>query len=96
MYNFVIPDTKTKQNIFLKCLKYWSNSCDFNKLIIKAKMHAKTFFLKFSLLYENTIWFLAFERLGRVHENKNNFFLWKTEYFNTGFVFLQYKNTNQY
>jgi len=25
-------------------------------------------------LYENTIWFLAFDRLGRMHENKNNFF----------------------
>ena len=55
MYKFVIPDTKTKQNIFLKILKYQSNSCDFNKLVIKAKIHAKTYFLKPSLLYENTI-----------------------------------------
>jgi hypothetical protein len=32
-------------------------SRDFNKLVIKAQMHAKTYIyiLKFSLLYENTI-----------------------------------------
>ena len=62
-YKFVIPDTKTKQNIFLKFLKYWPNSHDFNKLVIKAKMHPKIYFLKFSLLYENTIWFLALRNL---------------------------------
>jgi len=33
-------------------LKYCSSSRDFNKLVIKAKMHANTYFLKFSLLYE--------------------------------------------
>jgi hypothetical protein len=48
-----------KQNriyFFWIFLKYWPSSRDFNKLVIKAKMHAKThFFLKFSLLYENTI-----------------------------------------
>jgi len=58
MYKFVIPDTKTKQIyiFFLEFMKYWPNSRDFNKLVIKAKMHAKTYiFLKFSLLYENTI-----------------------------------------
>jgi hypothetical protein len=39
-----------------------------------------------------------FERLSRMHENKKYFFfiLTKTWYFNTGFVSLQYKNTNQY
>jgi hypothetical protein len=49
-------------------------------------MHAKTYFLKFSLFYENTIWFLALR-------DKNIFFnvFTKTGYFNTGFVFLQYK-----
>jgi hypothetical protein len=40
------------------------------------------------------------ERLGRMHENKTFYFfyfvLMKTRYFNTGFVSLQYKNTNQY
>ena len=48
--------------------------------------------------------FLFFERLGRMHENKTFYFfiflffnvLMKTEYFNTGFVSLQYKNTNRY
>jgi hypothetical protein len=30
--------------IFLEFLKYWPSSHDFNKLVIKAKMHAKIFF----------------------------------------------------
>jgi hypothetical protein len=37
-----------------------------------------------------------FERLGRMHETKKNYVLTKTRYFNTGFVFLWSKNTNQY
>jgi hypothetical protein len=59
----------------LEFLKYWPSSRDFNKLVIKAKMHAK-YFLNFSLLYKDTIWnfFLFFKRLGRLHENKNIFF----------------------
>jgi hypothetical protein len=44
MYKFVIPDTKTKQNIFFGFLKYWPSSRDFNKLVIKTKIHAKKFF----------------------------------------------------
>jgi len=55
---FVIPEIKRKQNNFIFFgffLKYWSNSRDFNKLVIKVKMHDKTFFFKFSLLYENII-----------------------------------------
>jgi hypothetical protein len=43
--------------------------------------------------------FFLFERLGRMRENKTFYFfnvLTKTRYFNTGFVFLQCKNTNQY
>jgi hypothetical protein len=42
------------------------------------------------------------ERLGRMHENKIFliyfifYVLTKTGYFNTGFVSLQYKNTNRY
>jgi hypothetical protein len=57
-------------------MKWRPNSHDFNKLVIKVKMHAKTYFLKFSFLYENTIWFyfFIFERLSPVHENKNIFF----------------------
>ena len=40
--------------MFFEFLKFWPSSCDFNKLVIKVKMHAKTFFfLNFSLLYEN-------------------------------------------
>jgi len=65
MYMVVNPDTKRKQNkIFLEFLKYWLGSRDFNKLVIKAKVHAKTFFLwRYNMIF--------LERLGRVHENKN-------------------------
>ena len=44
----------------MEFLKYWPSSRDFNKLVIKAKMHANTYFLKFSLIYENTIWIFYF------------------------------------
>jgi len=53
-------------------------------------------------MYEDTIFIFIFERLGRMHENKTFYFyififvFMKTRYFNTGFVSLQYKNTNQY
>jgi len=52
-------------------LKYWPSSRDFNKLVIKAKMHANTYFLKF-LCYMKIQYdfFLFFERLGRMYENK--------------------------
>ena len=62
-------------------------------------MHAKIiFFLKFSLLYKNTTWFFSFERFGRMHGNKSFFlfFFWKPGIFNTEFLFLRYKNTDQY
>jgi len=107
-YKVVTLDIKRKQNnFFLKFFKYWPNSRDFNKLVIKAKMHANTYFWNFLFLYSNTIWFIIIiiiERLGRMHENKTFYFfifyffyvLTKTGYFNTGFVSLQYKNTNQY
>ena len=45
MYKFVIPDTKTKQNIFFwNFCNFGLCSLDFSKLVIKAKMHAKTLF----------------------------------------------------
>jgi hypothetical protein len=51
----VIPQLlKENKIIFLEFLKYWPRSRDVNKLVIKAKMHAK-YFLNFSLLYEDTI-----------------------------------------
>jgi hypothetical protein len=88
----------------VKFLKYWSSSRDFNKLVIKTKMHADTHFWNFlcymKIQYEFFIYIL--ERLGRMHKNKRFFFiiiiyvLTKTRYFNTGFVSLQYKNTNRY
>ena len=88
-------------------MKYWPSSRDFNKLVIKAKIHTNTYFLKFSLLYENTIWFFNFwETWPYARKTKHYFYFYfyfyffnvltKTEYFNTGFVSLQYKNTNQY
>jgi len=46
-YKRIILNIKRKQNrFFLLFLKYWPSSHDFNKLVIKAKMHAKTFFFK--------------------------------------------------
>ena len=30
----------------MEFLKYWPNSCDFNKLVIKIKIHAKTYFFE--------------------------------------------------
>jgi hypothetical protein len=39
----------------------------------------------------------SFERLGHMHENKGFFFFFENRvFFNTGFVFLRYKNKNQY
>ena len=45
MYKFVIPDIKREKIyiVFGVFLKYWPSSCDFNKLVIKAQMHAKTY-----------------------------------------------------
>jgi len=43
---FVIHDIKKKIIIFFEFLKYWPSSRDFNKLVIKAEMHAKTFFFE--------------------------------------------------
>jgi len=55
----------------------------------------KPFFLK-KIQYD---FYFILERLGRMHENKKKIFFFavtKTEYFNTEFVSLQYKNTNRY
>jgi hypothetical protein len=55
-YKIITPDIKRKQNkFFLEFLKYWPSSRDFNKLVIKAKMHANTYFLKFSLLLRDLV-----------------------------------------
>jgi hypothetical protein len=44
MYKFIIQILKEKkQNIFWVFLKYLPSSHSFNKLVIKAKMHAKTY-----------------------------------------------------
>ena len=74
-------------------------------MLLKPKMHVKTYFI-FEIFYVvwdySMIFFFIFEKLGRMHENKAfcvcvyNFYnvSMKTGYFNTNFVFLQYKNTN--
>jgi len=46
-------------------------------------------------------YYFFLERLGRMYKNKIFFLLFfnvlmKIEYFNAGFVYLQYKNTNRY
>jgi hypothetical protein len=73
-YKCVILDTKTKQNIFLKFLKYWPNSCDFNKLVIKAKIHAKTYFFEvfFSVWQYDMVFSLR--DLAVCLKTKTNFF----------------------
>jgi hypothetical protein len=50
MYKFIISCIKQKQNIF-SFLKYRPSSHDFNKLVIKFKMHGDIYF---GILYENT------------------------------------------
>ena len=77
-YKFVIPYIKTKQNIFFWFffLNNGQSSHDFNKLVIKAKMHDKIyvyFFWSFLCCIKMQYDFLGFERLGRMH--KNIFFL---------------------
>jgi len=64
MYKVVTLDIKIKQNNFFGIFEILASSCDFNKPVIKAKMHAKTFFV---LSGCNMNFFL--ERLGRMHEN---------------------------
>jgi hypothetical protein len=74
-------------------------------------MHTKNIFLKFSLLYSNTIFSLLYSNticffylflrdLAVCMKTKYFFYffnvLTKTRYFNTGFISLQYKNTNRY
>jgi hypothetical protein len=95
-YKVVILDIKRKQNNFFGIFEILASSRDFNKLVIKAKIRDKTFFLyiwRYNMIFFIIIYFL--ERLGRMHENKT-FFFYKNQVFNTGFVSLQYKNTNQY
>jgi hypothetical protein len=84
----------------LKILKYWPNSRDFNKLIIKAKMLSNTYFLNFCCM---KIWYEFFFWDTWPYAWKQNILFYyylnvltKTGYFNTGFISLQYKNKNQY
>jgi len=77
----------------LEFLKYWPVLVTLINWLLNPKCMLKLFFL----WRYNMIFFL--ERLGCMHENKTFFFcyvLTKTRYFNTRFIFLQYKNTNQY
>jgi hypothetical protein len=86
--------------MFLEFFKYWPSSRDFNKLVIKAKMHANTYFWNFlcymKIQYDFLL-LLFFRDLAVCMKTKTFFYiLTKTWYFNTGFVYLQYKNTNRY
>jgi len=56
----------------------------------------KHIFLKFSLLYEKYNMILALRDLTACMKQKKIFFyvLMNIGYFNTGFIFLQFKNTN--
>ena len=64
-------------------LKYWPSSRDFNKLVIKAKMHANINFWTFVVWKYDMFFYIFFERLGRMHKNSTFyfyifiFFLWK-------------------
>jgi hypothetical protein len=42
-YKFIIPHIKKKKNIFI-FLKYKPSSHEFNKLVIKSKIHANIYF----------------------------------------------------
>jgi hypothetical protein len=85
-------------------LKYWPSSHYFNKLVIKTKIHAKTyiFWICFVWKYNMIFFFYLWETWS--YALKQYFFCFiifcnvstKTGYFNTGFVSLQYKNTNHY
>ena len=80
------------------------------KWLLKLKMNANTFFLILlcmKIRYEILFFlYIFFERIDRMHKNKIFFLFFhiyiycnileKIRYFNTRFVFLQYKNTNQY
>jgi hypothetical protein len=90
-YKFIILDTKRRQKYFLEFLKYWPSSHSSNKLVIKAKVHAKTFFwiffcvlcikktIWFFLLYENTMrwFFLSLRDLAVCMKHKISFLFYK-------------------
>jgi hypothetical protein len=64
-------------------LLHWihgQSSHDFNKLVIKSKMHDKIyvyFFWSFLCCIKMQYDFLGFERLGRMHKNIFFFFFWR-------------------
>jgi hypothetical protein len=74
-------------------LKYGPSSHGSNKLVIKAKVHAKTYFWIFCVLcikkqydffvvwkYDAMI-FLIFEIFGRMHEKQNHFLFFHKNFF---------------
>jgi hypothetical protein len=67
----------------LEFLKYWPSSRDFNKLVIKAKMHANTYFWNFlyCMKIQSDLFFLLFLRDLAICMKKKQFFLmfwWKS------------------
>ena len=88
-------------------MKYWPSSRGFNKLVIKAKMHANTYFFEiFFVIWKYNMmnfYFYFWETWPYAWIQKHVLLilllfnvLTKTRYFNTRFISLQYKNTNRY
>jgi hypothetical protein len=78
----------------LKFLKYWSVLVTLINWLLKPKCMLKLFLFlwRYNMIF-------VFRDLAVYTKTKYFFFcyvLTKTRYFNTGFVSLQYKNTNQY
>ena len=94
----------------MKILKYWPSYRDFNKLVIKAKMRANTYFefLFFVYIYIYIYIYIYMKIKYDIFLRdlvvcmKTNYFIYlfiyvlpKTGYFNTKLLSLQYKNTNR-
>jgi len=90
MYKFVIPDTKRRKKVFFKIFWNISLVLmALTNLLLKPKCMLKSIFefFMFYVYIKKTIWFffvvwkydvmiiLIFERLGRMHEKQNIFFV---------------------
>ena len=98
-YKVVTPDIKRKQNnVFWN---FWNIGLVLVTLInwlLKPKCILIHIFELFFVIWKYNMIFFNFWETWPYAWKQNNFFyvLTKTRYFNTGFVSLQYTNTNQY
>jgi len=79
MYKVIPQILKENKIIFLEFLKYWPSSRDFNKLVIKVKIHAN-YFLNFSFDVWRYNFFYFLRDLTVCMKAKHFifiFFLWK-------------------